>query len=65
MDKTLQQALDTAALIVLVIGGVAWGLHAFYIDPVDMVLKSWARWAYALVGVAAVYYTARACKLIK
>jgi len=53
---------DTIALVLLVIGGLAWGLHAFYIDPVDMLFKSWARWVYALVGIAAAYRTYRVIK---
>jgi len=45
--------VDYALAGVLILGGVAWGLHAFYIDPVDMLLKQYARFAYGAIGIAA------------
>lgn len=57
-----EKVLDMVALTLLVIGGIAWGLHAFYIDPVDMLFKAWARWVYGLVGIAAAYRIYRVFK---
>ena len=45
--------IDYILAAALIVGGLAWGLHAFYIDPIDMLLKQYARFAYGLVGVAA------------
>lgn len=54
-----KNALDWIALVLVIIGGLNWGLVGlFSIDLVDMVFGSvaWlARTVYVLVGVSALY----------
>ena len=47
--------LHTIAFVLLVVGGLAWGLHAFGYDPVDMLGSQIAMIVYVLVGLSAVY----------
>jgi uncharacterized membrane protein YuzA (DUF378 family) len=49
------KALHMISFILLVVGGLAWGLHAFGYDPVDMLGSSVAMIVYCLVGLAAIY----------
>ena len=50
--------VDTIALVLVIIGGLNWGLTAFGYNVVDMVFGSWA-WLvtliYVLVGLSGVY----------
>lgn len=53
MDK-----LHSVAFILLVVGGLNWGLDALGFNVVDMLLGSWpvvAKIVYLLVGVSAIY----------
>lgn len=47
--------LHTVAFILLVVGGLEWGLHAFGYDPVDALGPTVSMLVYILVGVSAVY----------
>ena len=49
------KALHKVTFILLVIGGLEWGLHAFNYDPVDMLGPSIAMIVYVLVGLSAIY----------
>jgi len=52
------KALHVIAFILLVIGGLNWGLTAFGINVVEMVLGSWpvvVQVVYVLVGLSAIY----------
>lgn len=49
------KALHMVAFILLVVGGLAWGLHAFNIDIVEYLGASLAKLVYILVGLSAVY----------
>ena len=49
------KSLHTVTFVLLVIGGLEWGLHAFGYDPVDMLGSQIAMIVYVLVGVSAVY----------
>ena len=49
------KSLHTVSFILLVIGGLAWGLHAFGYDVVDMLGDSLAQVVYVLVGLSALY----------
>lgn len=55
-------ALDWIALILVVIGGLNWGLvGAFDFDLVDAILGTWpvvVRVVYVIVGIAALYLIA-------
>ena len=48
------RALHKVAFILLVVGGLEWGLHAFGYDPVDMLGSNVAMLVYVLVGLSAV-----------
>jgi|GEM_PF-643036 len=58
-SKTLLKALDLTAGGLLAIGGLNWGLIAFFdLDLVASVfggMSAWTRTIYALVGFAALY----------
>lgn len=63
MDRSTTRAmsgLDWAALILLVIGGLNWGLIGFFgfnlIDALFGAGATLTRIIYALVGLAALYY---------
>ena len=52
------KALHIAAFILLVVGGINWGLSAFGLNVVNMLLGSWPTVetaVYVLVGLAAIY----------
>jgi uncharacterized membrane protein YuzA (DUF378 family) len=48
------KALHKIAFILLVIGGLEWGLHAFGYNPVDMLGSTVAMIVYVLVGLSAI-----------
>ena len=48
-------SLKGIAFILLVIGGLNWGLVAMNYNIVDLIFGSFAIWIYYLVGLAAVY----------
>ncbi len=48
------KALHKIAFILLVIGGLEWGLHAFGYDPIDMLGSQIAMIVYVLVGLSAI-----------
>jgi uncharacterized membrane protein YuzA (DUF378 family) len=52
-------ALDTLAYLLVVIGGINWGLVGFFdynlVDEIFGVGSGWSRTIYALVGLSAVY----------
>ena len=53
--------LHMAAFILLVVGGLNWGLSALGYNVVNMILGSWPmveKIVYLLVGVAAIYEVA-------
>jgi len=55
MDKNL---LDWIALVLVIIGGLNWGLYAFGFNLVDLILGSipiLAQIVYILVGLSALY----------
>jgi uncharacterized membrane protein YuzA (DUF378 family) len=53
--KTLN-ALDWTALVLLIIGGINWGLIGFFgLDLVAAIFGTIAPFIYALVGLAALY----------
>ncbi len=55
MNKT---QLDKVSLVLLIIGGLNWGLYAFGYDLVNMLFGAFAPLnliVYVLVGLAAVY----------
>lgn len=41
--------------VLLIIGGLEWGLHAFGYDPVEALGSQLAMIVYVLVGLSAVY----------
>ena len=43
------------AFVLLIIGGLAWGLHAFGYDPIDMLGANLSMIVYCLVGLSAIY----------
>ena len=50
--------LDWFALILVIIGGLNWGLYAFGYNLVNMIFGSWAmleQIVYILVGLSALY----------
>ena len=47
--------MHSVTFILLVVGGLAWGLHAFGYDVVDMLGSGVAMVVYVLVGLAAIY----------
>ncbi len=47
--------LHQIAFVLLIVGGLEWGLHAFGYDPVDSLGSSISMIVYVLVGLAAVY----------
>ena len=50
--------LHTITMILLVIGGLNWGLTAFNYNVVEMLLGSWpvlVKTVYVLVGLSAIY----------
>ena len=49
------KSLHTVSFILLVVGGLAWGLHAFGYDVVEMLGSSLAHIVYILVGLSALY----------
>jgi uncharacterized membrane protein YuzA (DUF378 family) len=49
------KSLHSVTFILLIVGGLAWGLHAFGIDIVDMLGSQIAMIVYILVGLSAVY----------
>jgi uncharacterized membrane protein YuzA (DUF378 family) len=49
------KSLHTVSFVLLVVGGLAWGLHAFGYDPVDMLGSTVAMVVYILVGLSAIY----------
>ncbi len=48
------KSLHMVAFVLLVVGGLAWGLHAFGYDPVDALGASLAKLVYILVGLSAI-----------
>ena len=46
------------SFILLIIGGLAWGLHAFGYNPVDMLGSTLSMLVYILVGLSAIYEVA-------
>ncbi|NHZ67179.1 DUF378 domain-containing protein [Massilia genomosp. 1] len=59
LDATHFSALDMAAMVLMIVGGINWGLvGAFGFDLVAALLGErtiWSRLVYALVGIAALY----------
>ena len=49
------KSLHMVAFVLLVVGGLEWGLHAFGYNPVDMLGSSIAMLVYVLVGLSAVF----------
>lgn len=49
------KALHKIAFILVVIGGLEWGLHAFNYNPVDMLGESISMIVYVLVALSALY----------
>ncbi len=49
------KSLHKVTFIILVIGGIEWGLHAFGYDPVESLGSSVSMIVYVLVGLSAVY----------
>lgn len=50
--------LDWIALILVIVGGLNWGLYAFGYNLVNMIFGSWAmleQIVYILVGLSALY----------
>jgi len=50
--------LDWIALVLLIIGGINWGLAVFNVNLVDMLFGAWPiveQIVYALVGLSALY----------
>ena len=43
------------SFLLLVVGGLAWGLHAFGYNPVDALGPSLSMLVYVLVGLSAIY----------
>lgn len=66
MEK--MNALDWIALILVIVGGLNWGLFAFGYDLVDLIFGSvdiLAKAIYVLVGLSAlymIYYAVKASK---
>ena len=52
------KSLHTVSFILLVIGGLAWGLHALGYDVVDALGAGVAKIVYILVGLSAIYEAA-------
>ena len=52
------KSLHGVTFILLVVGGLAWGLHAFGYDVVDKLGSSIAMIVYVLVGLSAIYEVA-------
>ena len=49
------KSLHMVTFVLLVVGGLAWGLHAFGYDPIESLGSSLATLIYAVVGLSAVY----------
>lgn len=50
--------LDTVALVLVIVGGLNWGLTAVGYNVVDMIFGSWmwlVQLIYILVGLSAIY----------
>ena len=54
-----KNALDWIALILVIIGGIVWGLIGFFgynlVDAIFGTMSTTARVIYAIVGIAALY----------
>lgn len=53
------KALHVVALILLIVGGLNWGLVAFNVNVVNILLGSWPileQIVYILVGLSALYF---------
>lgn len=46
---------DWTAIVLLVVGGVNWGLAIWDVNLVTMIFGGLANWVYGLVGISAVY----------
>lgn len=61
-------ALDWLAYILVIIGGINWGLVGFFnynlVDEIFGVESTLSRIIYALVGLAAIYLVATVAKLV-
>ncbi|MDM5181564.1 DUF378 domain-containing protein [Massilia sp. DJPM01] len=59
LHATQFSALDWAAMVLMIVGGINWGLvGAFEFDLVATLFgdrTSWSRLVYALVGIASLY----------
>ena len=49
------KSLHMVTFILLIVGGLAWGLHAFGYDPIDSLGSSVSMIVYVLVGLSAIY----------
>ncbi|MFZ2569066.1 MAG: DUF378 domain-containing protein [Minisyncoccia bacterium] len=49
------KSLHMVTFILLVVGGLEWGLHAFGYDPIEMFGSQISMIVYVLVGLSAVY----------
>jgi uncharacterized protein len=54
MAKKMNVA-DYIAVVLLIIGGLAWGFWVFGFELVYAIFKSFAMYVYGAVGLAAVY----------
>ncbi len=62
----MKKPLDVIALVLLVVGGLNWGLVAFGFNVVEMILGSmpWlVTTVYVLVGLSAIYVAVMAVKM--
>ena len=49
------KSLHMVAFVLLIVGGLAWGLHALGYDVVEALVPGLAKLVYLLVGLAALY----------
>jgi uncharacterized membrane protein YuzA (DUF378 family) len=57
--------LDWVAMVLVIVGGLNWGLALWDVNLVTMIFGGIASWIYALVGLAALYMIWLSMKLAK
>lgn len=57
--------LDWVVLVLVIVGGLNWGLAIWDVNLVTMIFGGLASWIYALVGLAGLYMIWLAMKLGK
>ena len=57
--------LDWIAVVLVIVGGLNWGLSLWDINLVTMIFGGIASWVYALVGLAGLYMIWLAMSLTK